>query len=342
MTKKIILPAVFIIAAAAYGFYHFIIHGGEISTDDAYVQAHVIPLIPKVPGYIQDVHMEDNQPVRKGDVLVEIVPEDYAIRVSRAQAALAAIEARIGGSTANLATAETNASTLLSTAEAAVRAAESNVTRAQNELKRLKGIGPDFVSKKQMDDAVADERDARAKLQEARAQLQNAGSAPNSVRIAKSGVGEQQSLLDQAKADLAAAESDLRNTKIIASDDGVISKRTAETGAYIAPGQMIGALVTNERWIVANFKETQLKNIRPGQRVKIDVDAYPNLDLTGKVDSIQQGTGAVFSAFPPENATGNFVKIVQRVPVKIVLDGALPPGVVLGPGMSVVPTVYTR
>ncbi len=147
--------------------------------------------------------------------------------------------------------------------------------------------------------------------------------------------------VNNAKALLAIAEKNLADTKLVAPEDGVVTIRSVENGAYVAPGQRLLVLVGLERWVEANFKEVQITDMHPGQTVTITVDAYPALTLTGHVDSIQHGTGARFSAFPPENATGNFVKVVQRVPVKIVLDGALPEGVVLGPGFSVVPTVHT-
>ena len=148
--------------------------------------------------------------------------------------------------------------------------------------------------------------------------------------------------LKQAEAELAQAENDLTNTRLIAPMNGKITNRSVERGNYVQPGQQLGALVSMEQWVVANFKETQLQHMRIGQPVAISIDAYPDQEFKGHVDSIQSGTGAFFSAFPPQNATGNFVKIVQRVPVKIVFD-ALPDDIpAIGPGMSVAPTVYTR
>lgn len=341
MNKKVILLSVVLSLLLGGGYYVFA-HRNQETTDNATIQARIVPLIPKVPGYIVAVHVDDNQPVRKGDLLIEIEAADYQIRVDRAAAALAALEARSGGTAASLETAQTTADTSVAAAEANIHAAEAEVDRAANELKRLKGIGPAYVSRKQMDEAIAADRDARARLADARAQRIAAGTGSNNIRVAQSTVGETQSLLAQARADLAAAQHDLDNTRIYAAADGVITRKTAEAGAYVQTGQMVGALVPHERWVVANFKETQITRMQPGQSVRIRVDAYPDLELTGKIDSLQQGTGAVFSPFPPENATGNFVKIVQRVPVKIVIDGPLPQDRVLGAGMSVHPTVYLK
>ncbi len=278
MSKKIKIIAGFLVAVVvAYGVIKYINHGIE-STDDAAVEAHVIPISTKVPGYIVSLNIKDNQLVKKGDVLVQIDPRDYALRVESAKANL----------------------TLASVA----------LDNAVIQAKRQIAIGKAAGTQKEIDNALTAQSSAQASV-------------------------------DNAKAMLALAEKDLNDTKIIAPEDGLVTMRTAEQGAYAAVGQQLFTLVGTERWIVANFKEVQITDMRPGQKVDIVVDAYPNLKLTGVVDSIQSGTGARFSAFPPENATGNFVKIVQRVPVKILLEGNVPAEIVLGPGLSVVPTVHT-
>lgn len=194
-------------------------------------------------------------------------------------------------------------------AKANVEAAQAAAANAAVNAERQLSMTATATSKKNVDDAVAAESTAKAQL-------------------------------DYAKAQLAAAEKDLKDTKILAPEDGTVTMRTAEKGAYISPGQPLFVLVGKARWVVANFKEVQLTLMRAGQKAKIEVDAYPDLKLEGRVDSIQAGTGARFSAFPPENATGNFVKIVQRVPVKITIDTALPAGIDLGPGLSARPVVY--
>ena len=149
-----------------------------------------------------------------------------------------------------------------------------------------------------------------------------------------------QTAVDSAKVQVAIAQKDLTDSQILAPEDGTVTMRTVEQGAYVMPGAQLFMLVGTERWVTANFKEVQITEMKPGQKVEIKVDAYPDLKLSGHIDSIQRGTGARFSAFPPENATGNFVKIVQRVPVKIVIDSEIPQGIVLGAGLSVRPTVH--
>lgn len=341
MGKKIFL-FVILIAVSCGGAFYYIMHQGRETTDDAFITAHIVPIIPKVAGYVTAVHVTDNQRVKKGDLLLEIDPADFQIKVDRARAGLTAIESRGTSAGISLQTTLTTAGTTVVAAEANVKAAAAAVERAASELKRLQGIGPEYVSKREMDNAIAADRDARARLEDARAQRTAAGTAPNTVKIAESSVGEAQAMRDYVRTDLATAERDLAHTKIYAAEDGVISKKNIEPGQYVQTGQMLAALVTPERWVVANFKETQLAGIAPGKKVEIDMDAYPDLHLTGTVDSIQHGTGAVFSPFPPENATGNFVKIVQRVPVKILLAEQIPDNVVAGPGMSVIATVMTK
>jgi membrane fusion protein (multidrug efflux system) len=273
--RLLLLPLILLVGGGAY----YLWNRGEVSTDDATIEAHAIPVIPQVEGYVTALHVTDNQAVKQGDVLVEISPHDYELKRDAAKAAK-------------------------ESAEAAWHNAEVN-------LKRLQDMGKLARSQKDLDDAATTEKTARAAF-------------------------------DSAAAGLALAEQNLAYARITAPEDGAVTDRGVEQGAHVAVGQQLFTLVTGERWVVANFKENQIEHLRPGQEVSIKVDAYPQLDLKGRVDSIQQGSGARFSAFPPENATGNFVKIVQRVPVKITIDGTLPEGVVLGPGMSVVPTVHTQ
>lgn len=278
MKKRIVILSFLIVIAVGVSSLWLMGHGKE-TTDDATLEAHVIPISPKVSGYITMLNIRDNQPVRQGDVLVEIDPRDYALRLAAAQA--------------NLASAEVSA--------------RNAATNAQRQI----AMGRVAGSQRDLDNALANEATAKAAV-------------------------------DNAKAQVDLAAKDLADTKIIAPQDGVVTMRSAEAGAFVTTGQQLFTLVGTERWVIANFKEVQITDMRPDQPVDIKVDAYPDLKLTGKIDSIQAGTGARFSAFPPQNATGNFVKIVQRVPVKIVFDQALPQNIVLGPGLSVQPTVHTE
>jgi membrane fusion protein (multidrug efflux system) len=206
----------------------------------------------------------------------------------------------------------------------------------------MQRLSSEARSQEQLDQAVANEKAMRSNLEDAQAKLHSAQTAPKVIAQAEADRNKLDAQVKQAEADLAQAEIDLANTKIIAPIDGRITKRSVEHGNYVQPGEDLGSLVGNDLWVVADFKETQLRRMHPGQPVSIKIDAYPDTVFTGKVDSIQSGTGAFFSAFPPENATGNFVKIVQRVPVKIVFDPAPDAALALGPGMSIVPTVNTE
>lgn len=276
MKRRILF--ILLIAAAAIGAAVWLSGRGKESTDDAQIDAYVIPIIPKVAGYVTTLHVTDNQHVKAGDLLVQIDPQDFEIAKAQAQALVAMSEA--------------------------------NLTNKKIKLKRQQGMTTLARSKEQLDDATYAELQAEAQLAAAKSQL-------------------------------AKSEKDLSDALIIARVDGIITNRGVEEGAYVKAGEQLMALVPDTRWVIANFKETQLKNIRPGQKATITVDAYPDLELKGHVDSIQRGTGGRFSLFPPENATGNYVKIVQRVPVKIAIDSELPKDVAIGPGMSVVPTVDT-
>jgi len=206
----------------------------------------------------------------------------------------------------------------------------------------MQRLNDEARSREQLDSAIAAEKTTRSSLEDAKARLRSAETAPKLIASAKSNTEELAAQVKIARADLAQAEKDLADTKIVAPMDGRITRRGVERGDYVQPGQQLASLVGCEIWVVANFKETQLTHMRAGDRVVMHIDALPLVELEGKVNSIQSGTGERFSLFPPENATGNFVKVVQRVPVKILLakqpGGTLP----IGPGLSVIPTVYTQ
>jgi len=203
---------------------------------------------------------------------------------------------------------------------ALVEATQANWQKAQNDLKRMQRLGDEARSREELDAAIGAEKTARSNYEDARAKLKS------------------------AVADLDQADKDLNDTKIMAPQDGIITRKAVEKGDYVQAGQQIGYLVGKHKWVIANFKETQLTKMKIGDEAKIEIDAYPKLKMKGRVESFQEGTGGRFSAFPPENATGNFVKIVQRVPVKIVLDDDEPDANNrdIGVGMSVIATVYTK
>ena len=261
------------------GAYYWARAAAHETTDDAAIEAHVLPVSSKVAGQILDVSVDDNRHVEKGALLARIDPRDYQVKLDQAAAESAAAKA-----------------------EAARAAADA--ARSKQLFER------DDISRQVYEKAVAD-----AEVFKARAEL--------------------------ASKKVAAAEMDLAYTRITAPEAGKVTKKNAEMRAYVQVGQPLMAIVTDETWVVANFKETQLTRMRPGQEVTVEVDAFPGRELNAHIDSIQSGTGARFSLLPAENATGNFVKVVQRVPVKIVFDE--PVGdMMLAPGMSVTPVVHLK
>ncbi len=340
------LPRVKILFIAAIillglGIYLFA-HRGEESTDDAAIDAHIVTISPKVSGYIKTSYIDDNKQVKTGDLLLEIDPADYLIKRDRAKAALESAQASYKAAKHNLDTVMISAPSSVEEAAAQLNGAKANLSKAESDLKRLQSLSNQARSREQLDAVIAAEKTARSAFEDAKARLNAAKTAPEAIELAKSNAEAAEGAVKQAKADLEQAEQDVSYTKIVAAQNGRITKRAVEQGDYVQAGQQLGFIVGSEIWVTANFKETQLKNIHAGDGAKIKIDAFPSLILSGKVQSFQAGTGTRFSAFPPENATGNFVKIVQRVPVKIILDSQPAATLPLGPGMSVTPTVYTR
>lgn len=336
-TRILLLLLVLAVAAGTYVW----LHAGQVSTDDAMIDGRTVSLSPKVAGYVKALNVTDNQMVKADDILLEVDPADYALRRDRAAAMLEAAQAAVSSSQRNVEATSVSAPSNLTAAQAQVAAAEANWNKAQLALARMKKLGREARSQQQLEEAVAAEKSARSNLEDVRARLRSAATAPKVIAQARANHDQLQAQVKQAQVELAQAELDLANTKLIAPMDGRITRRGVERGDYVQPGQQLASLVGNELWVTADFKETQLTHIAPGQPVDIRIDAFPDVKLHGKVDSIQYGTGAYFSAFPPENASGNFVKTVQRVPVKILFDSAPDSKLALGPGMSVVPTVHT-
>lgn len=318
------------------------LHRGVESTDDAAIEASVIPVSPKVSGYVVALSIADNQTVRKGDVLLKIDPRDYVLAVEEAKAGLASAQARMEAAQFTHNSTTVSAPSDLESARAQVESAMADWKNKVVSLKRLQALDDTARTRKALDDAVAGEKSARSALDSAQARLRSAQTAPDKVAASRASVRELQADVEKAQAALDIAQKNLDDTVLVAPQDGRVTRRTVEVGAYVAPGQQLFTLVGRDLWVVANFKETQLSGMKPGQRVDIQVDAYPDQTFRGRLDSIQAGTGARFSLFPPENATGNFVKVVQRVPVKIVFDEKPGGQFALGPGMSVVPTVHVQ
>lgn len=320
---------------AAGLFYYFRYIAPYEDTDDAFIDGNVTLVSPRVAGQVTQLLINDNEEVHSNDVLVEIDPRDYQAALDQANADLAAAQSQLDSARAQVEVSESK----VVQAQAAVTAAEAQDQRASADLKRYESVESRAVSKTDFDLAQAQARSAAANLAAARSQVK---AAHAEVSLSRAGVETATAAVQQAQARLEQAKLNLSYTKIIAPFDGRITARTVQVGSYVQPGQALFALVPRDVWVTANFKETQLTFMRPGQPVEVHVDAYPTHDFKATVNSLQAGTGARFSLLPPENAVGNYVKVVQRVPVKIVFDEQLPTNLDIAPGMSVEPKVKVK
>ncbi len=312
------------------------------TTDDAFIDGRAVSIAPQVSGNVVSLDVTDNEFVKKGQPLIHIDNRQYVIDVENAKANLAAAEGEYAGVQYAAEVAKKNFPAQLDSAKAQLASAQALLVRAQADYDRQKALPSRATTQQEVDAATAALRQAEAQVAQAQAQVEQAVPVPQRIGQAVSQVAQFHGQIDQAKARLDQALLNLSYAVVVAPQDGWITKRNVEVGTYVTPGQQIFSLVSPEVWVTANFKESQLTKMRPGQPVTISVDAYPDLKLKGHVDSIQLGTGSRFTAFPPENATGNFVKIVQRVPVKIDIDSSLDPKRPLSLGLSVDPSVKVQ
>ena len=307
LKKRVLVPSItgiiFLILGIFYGIHNIYYK----STDDAFIEGNIITVAPRVSGLVLNLNIEDNQEVKKGDLLLEIDPNDYQAKLREKKAELEEAKAS------------------LIRAENEVNKSLSELDYAQNDYERYSKMKEKGISSKQ---------DYEASLNK----LTNAQSNNNS---AKAKYNEIQYTIKRLEAEVEQEELNLSYTKIYATTDGKITNRSVEEGNYIKTAQPLFAIVPAKVWVIANFKETQLANMKPGQPVKIKIDTYGHKKFKGKVDSIQRSTGAKASLFPPENAVGSYVKIVQRVPVKITFDEDISEYNIV-PGMSVVPEVKVK
>lgn len=425
---NVIIPAaILLLIAIVLGVRYWLHSRSHESTDDAFIDGHIIQVSPKASGYIAKIYVTDNQQVNAGDLIVELDARDYEVRLRQAQAALDAGLAKQNEAKTNVTLTRATSSAAVQQARATVRRSQSDVesqraaaasaasganrasaavttaeanlaqarsqvvaaqaesTRANADVSRYRELfSKDEVSKQQLDQAVAAAKTAGAELEsvrqrvaaaqaqvdEARAaqdaaaqtaqrartqiggaqagvseslgRLAQANTAPQEIAVSEAQAATANATTEQLRAQVAQAELELSYTKIYAPEAGRVTRKSVEEGALVQIGQPLLAIVPGEVWVTANFKESQIGRMAPGQSVEITVDAYPDKVFKGHVDSIQAGTGARFSLIPPENATGNYVKVVQRVPVKIVFDEPPDPKRMLAPGMSVVPEVAIR
>lgn len=367
--KWVVAAVVILLLAAGAFVWHY--YSVRESTDDAQIDGHINPISPRVTGTVLRVLHDENEVVQAGTLLVELDPKDYEVAVDRARADLANAQANSTAANVGVPLTQTTSSSQLLAADAAVKAAQREIESAQarlNEaqanyakvsadLKRMETlVAKDEVSRQQYDAAVAANTSAKATVDaasaavataesraaQAQAQAEAARTVPEQLKVTRARAGAATAEVQRAVSALAQAELNLKYTKIYAPVTGILSKRNVEPGQVVQAGQPVFSIVDLENiWVTANFKETQLRSMRVGQRAKITVDAYGR-DYNGSVESIGGATGARFSLLPPENATGNYVKVVQRIPVRIRFDQGQDPNHELRPGMSVVPTVFTK
>lgn len=320
------------------------------STDDAFINGHIISVSPKIPGKVLAVHVSDNQFVKKGDPLFEIDPRDAEAALAAKKAAVEVARAKEQNAVMAVEQAAAHVKTLqagYAAAEANAAAAAADATKQRSDLKRNKElIAGGAISKQDFEHSKIDTTAAEATLDSKKKQLEAARAyAEEAKKSAGSALAQKDAAaaeVDEALAALHQQELQVSYTKVNAPQDGRVTNKAVEPGDYVQIGQALMALVSREVWVTANFKETQLAKMTPGQKAEIEVDAYPARKLHGHLDSIQAGSGSRFSLLPPENATGNFVKVVQRVPVKIVFDEQPAVQEVLGPGMSAVPDIAVK
>ena len=307
------------------------------STDDAFIDAHIVHLAPQINGQVVTVLARDNELVRAGQLLVEIDPANPHARFEQSEAQHAQSETELGQSQAQL--IASTASRKQAVANLAAAAAQDE--KAQKDLERYRSLAastPQAVAQEQLDQAVAAAQAARAQRHAVAQQVQ---SADAQIEGATAQIEGARARVRTAEAQKREAGLNVGYTRVTAPITGHIAQKTVAVGSYVTPGQQLMAIVPLDMWITANFKETQLALMRVQQPVRVRIDACPGIEVRGHVDSIQRGAGQAFALLPPENATGNYVKVVQRVPVKILLD-AVPEGCTLGPGMSVEPRVSVR
>jgi membrane fusion protein (multidrug efflux system) len=329
-----IAGALVIAVSAAVFCYLFFVSPYE-STDDAFIDGYTTLVSARVPGQVQRLLVADNQVVKKGDVLIQLDPSDFEATAEQARAELAAAQGQLAQAQAQMAISFAR----VSHARAALAGADAAAQRASDDLQRYLAVEQRAVAKTSFDQVQTQARTTTADLRAARSQVKESEA---SLTLSKAGIDSAKAAVKLAEAKLTVAQLNLSYTQVVAPVDARVTARSVQAGNYVQPGQSLLALVPRDVWVVANFKETQLADMRFGQFVELHVDAYPSQRLKGHVDSLQSGTGARFSLLPPENAVGNFVKVVQRVPVKILFDGPLPEGIDIAPGMSVVPTVKVR
>ncbi|MBK0369858.1 HlyD family secretion protein [Flavobacterium agrisoli] len=352
-TKFIIVLVLLVVLGGTYGTYKYLHSLAHEETDDAQIEKNMNPIIARVPGYINKVYVKDNQFVKKGDTLFTIDKRDFQLKIEEAKAALLGAEGQYAAAKADIGSAYAS----VSVSDANIKSASGNIETAKI---RLKQVTNDFnrysnlykthtITKQQYENALTAKQEAEAQVRILEAQ-QKASSYQKNAIVAKSKASDKQTEvaaanIQRAKTMLDVAHLNLSYTVVTAAIDGQVSKVDIQPGQLVQPGQSLFYIINNtEAWVVANFKETQLNKMVVGQKVSLKVDAYPDYEFKGTVASFSPATGARFSLLPPDNATGNFVKTIQRLPVRINFDESNDPKKIelLRSGMNVDVDVHLK
>ena len=336
------IVGIVVLLGLAYAVYYYFTHKNLVSTDDAYTDGYIVAVAPRVSGQVISLDVVDNQFVHKGDPLVHIDPRPFAFDRDQAKGRVDSDKAQIANQKLGVEIAKKNFPAALQLAQANLLSAKAQLQLQEANNRRQQNLPRQATTQQEVDTTSSGQQQAEAQVAQAQARVTQAEPVTQNIGQSETQVNQLQGQAEQNVAQLGQAELNLEFTVVRAQQDGWVTRRNVDTGNYVTSGTQIMSLVTPDVWVTANYKETELDGMRPGQKVKITVDAYPDLDLQGHVDSVQHGSGSKFSAFPAENATGNFVKIVQRVPVKIVIDSGLKPDEPLPLGVSVEPTVTLK
>ena len=324
--RFLIVFTIMVVVGGGFGLMQYLHGQHHEETDDAQVEANISPVIPRIAGYIADIKVHDNQQVKKGDTILVLDNRDLQLKLEQAEAALAGAQSNLQVARASTSASQANIATTragIGTADAQIEAARINVRRTSQDYERYANLIKDHsITQQQFEQAEAAKQTAERQLavlqqQKAVASEQTVAASSQS-NVSAQGISVAEATIRQRQADVDNAKLNLSYTIITAPSDGHISKVNVQPGQYIQPGQMLFAVVLNEDiWVVGNFKETQLNKMNVGQEVTITADAFPGHEFKGRVASFSPATGARFSLLPPDNASGNFVKVVQRLPVKI-------------------------
>ncbi|WP_217603877.1 HlyD family secretion protein [Chitinophaga sp. GbtcB8] len=327
--RFIIILAVLVIGGAIFGISKYVHALHHEETDNAQIDANVSPVIPRVSGYVTSIRVKDNQDVKKGDTLIVLDDRDLQIKLQQAEASLVAAQANVGVAQANTEASQVSVTTSranVATVNAQIEAAKVEVWRASQDYDRYANLIKDHsITQQQYEQALAAKQTAERQLQVLQEQKAYAAQQTNGVASQSNATARQiaavQAVIKEKEADVNNAKLNLSYTVITAPEAGRVSKVYVQPGQYLQAGQSLFSIVTdNSVWVVANFKETQLDKMKVGQKVSVHVDAFPEKSLDAHVSSFSPATGARFALLPPDNATGNFVKVVQRLPVKIEFD----------------------